>query len=222
MRKKEKMILVMALSISVILITSIFFYNKYLTHKNEIKLLLKAEDISKSNSNNKVDSYSLINEYDKRDITKKDSKDFITTLSEVEGSMDIENKQQDAEAQEVNYKSDNVDDVILLAKLINSEAGDEPFEGKIAVANVVLYRTRENEKSIKDIVFASGQFDGVQTKLFNDNPSSESLTAARQALSGKKVLDKAYYFANLKLCNPSWASEKNFVCRIGDHWFFKE
>lgn len=211
MRKREVIVLLTISIISIVLISSIFFYKSFLNHKNEINRLLRVEDITK---NNNKQQYTLLSEYKKDVYNNVDSKDFIT---------DIENKQQGAEIEQgESFNNANHDDVILLAKLINSEAGDEPFEGKIAVANVVLYRLKQNKASIKDIIYASGQFDGVQTNLFSGDPSNESLSAARQALKGKKVLDNAYYFANLKLCNPSWATEKNFLCRIGDHWFFKE
>lgn len=222
MKRQEVMIFTTILIVSVTLISSIFIYNKNLKHKNEIIKLLQAEDITKGNTKKQ---YSLINEFKKDESDNGSSKDFITELSNINNnnySIDIESKQQDAYIEENNSNSVNSDDVMILAKLINSEAGDEPFEGKIAVANVVLNRSKENKESIKDVIYSPSQFDGVQTKLFTDNPSNESLIAARQALNGKKVLDKAYYFANLKLCNPSWATEESFLCRIGDHWFFKE
>lgn len=222
MKRQEVIIFTTILIVSVTLISSIFIYNKNLKHKKEIVKLLQAQDISKKNTQQQ---YSLINEFKKYESNDENSKDFITELSNINDnnySIDIENKQQYAYIEEDGSISVNSEDVMLLAKLINSEAGDEPFEGKIAVANVVLYRSKENKESIKDVIYAPSQFDGVQTKLFSDNPSNESFIAAREALNGKKVLDKAYYFANLKLCNPSWATEERFLCRIGDHWFFKQ
>ncbi|NFL43526.1 cell wall hydrolase [Clostridium botulinum] len=214
MRKKEIITLGIIGVISVTLIFSIFFYNKFLEHKDEINRLLQAEDVTKNKTNNNDKQYSLINEYKKYKNNKK-GKNFITDIE----NIDIENTQQVLDMQE----DTNIDDdVILLAKLINSEAGDEPFDGKIAVANVVLYRSQEKKESMKNIIYASSQFDGVNTKLFSDYPSNESISAAQQALSGKKIIDGGFYFANLELCSPSWAKEKKFICRIGDHWFFEK
>lgn len=220
MKKQQTMVLSMILIISIVLISSIFFYKKESNHKSEINKLLQAEDMTKKNN---YSQYSLTTEY-KKNKNNKDSKDFIT---------DIENKQQSSNGQVEDvsnidntnfehFNNTNSNDTILLARLIYSEAGDEPYEGKIAVANVVLYRSQKEKESIKDVIYAPSQFDGVNTSLFSENPDKESLQAATQALSGKKVIDRAYYFANLNLCNPSWAKEKTFLCRIGDHWFFKE
>lgn len=213
MVKSQKIILFIITLISIILISTLFFLNRTLEHKKEIDNLLKKEDITQINSNQQ---YLLINEYDDENINTK-GKDFIT---------DIENEQQGDEQSKKTQRmerTDNTDDdVMLLAKLINSEAGNEPFEGKVAVANVVLYRSQREKESIREIIYARGQFDGVDTNLFMNTPNSESIEAAQRAVNGEKVLDNAYYYANLNLCSPSWATEKRFLCRIGDHWFFKQ
>lgn len=213
MVKSQKIILFIITLISIILLSTLFFLNRTLEHKKEIDNLLKKEDITQINSNKQ---YLLINEYDDENINTK-GKDFIS---------DIENEQQSDEKSERTQKierTDNIDDdVMLLAKLINSEAGNEPFEGKVAVANVVLYRSKIEKESIRKIIYARGQFDGVDTNSFMNFPNNESIDAAQRAINGEKVLDNAYYYANLNLCSPSWATEKRFLCRIGDHWFFKQ
>lgn len=213
MVKSQKIILFIITLISIILLSTLFFLNRTLEHKKEIDNLLKKEDITQTNSNQQ---YLLINEYDYENINIK-GKDFIS---------DIENEQQSDEKSERTQKierTDNIDDdVMLLAKLINSEAGNEPFEGKVAVANVVLYRSKIEKESIRKIIYAKEQFDGVDTNSFMNFPNNESIDAAQRAINGEKVLDNAYYYANLNLCSPSWATEKRFLCRIGDHWFFKQ
>lgn len=117
----------------------------------------------------------------------------------------------------------NLDNLNLLARLIQSEAGQEPYEGKIAVGNVVLNRARENNQSIENVIYAKNQFDGVKTDNFNRNPNEESINAAKEVLNGKQVIDNdSYYFVNLEMASPSWAKENTFVTRIGEHWFFRK
>ncbi len=217
MKKREIKVLLIVSIISIVLISNLLFIKNNIAHKQEINKLLQAKDISKDKTNEK---YSLINEYSYEN-DEIEAKDFITGIENrqqtaKENDMTLENKNE-------KYDIDNIDsNTFLLAKLINSEAGEEPFEGKIAVANVVLYRSQQQNQSIKDIIYASGQFDGVHTSIFSQYPSDESVNAAVQAMNGDKAIDNGYYFANLNLCSPSWAKEKSFICRIGDHWFFKE
>ena len=55
-------------------------------------------------------------------------------------------------------------EVYLLACIIEWEAGWEPYEGKLAVANVVLNRVRSSrfkQNTITDVIYAPGQFTGV-------------------------------------------------------------
>ena len=55
-------------------------------------------------------------------------------------------------------------EVYLLACIIEWEAGWEPYEGKLAVANVVLNRVRSSrfqQNTITDVIYAPGQFAGV-------------------------------------------------------------
>lgn len=219
MKIKTVGIMIGMIVISIILITVTFSYKKSLDHKKEINELLLAKDTITDDTLN----YSLIDEWSK-DESNISSKDFITNISDNNTNSANEYEQEDNKNDDSqgDVKAINLNDIKLLAKLINSEAGDEPFEGKIAVANVVIYRSQENKQPIQDIIYEPGQFDGVNTRLFLDEPSDDSIEAAKEALSGKRVLNKAYYFADLKLCSPGWATNEKFICRIGDHWFFKE
>lgn len=154
-----------------------------------------------------------------KNVGKKEQRgsDFMNT--EV-----LEENNNSAEVIELINRTDtNLDDLRLLAKLIQSEAGQEPYDGKIAVGNVVINRARENNQSIENVIYSKNQFDGVKTDNFNKNPNEESINAAKEVLNGKKVIDSdSYYFVNLEMASPSWAKENTFVTRIGEHWFFRK
>ena len=49
---------------------------------------------------------------------------------------------------------------MLLAALIQCEAGEEPYEGQVAVGAVVMNRVRSGAypNTVKGVIYASGQF----------------------------------------------------------------
>ncbi len=219
----------------IIFVLVIIFSIKFFNHKKEVSELLKEEDILKVyNSESANYASNKISESNKEDSLKeknktmkssenvskktKNGKDFI---SENEAINNNSNRAVDVRKKfmgnKFNYDNKDFD---LLSKLIYSEAGNEPYLGKIAVGNVVLYRSQENNQSIEQVIFSRNQFDGVNTNNFNREPNQESKKAALEVLEGNKVIENGYFFANLNLCSPGWAKEKTFICRIGDHWFF--
>lgn len=82
------------------------------------------------------------------------------------------------------------DDAYMLACLVESEAGSEPYDGKLATANVVLNRVRSGYygSTISDVIYAPNQFSVVRIGTFDaalsNGPSSECVAAANEALSG--------------------------------------
>lgn len=111
-------------------------------------------------------------------------------------------------------------DLNLLARLIESEACGEPYLGKIAVGNVVVNRARMDHKSISAVIYQRNQFSGVKTWRFKSTPSKASVDAAKEVLKGRNIVPTAYFFVNLKVCNPSFLRSKKFIKRIGNHWFY--
>ena len=50
------------------------------------------------------------------------------------------------------------DDRLLIAKVVQAEAGTEPFVGKVAVAATILNRAELREMSIHDVVYEKNQY----------------------------------------------------------------
>lgn len=192
-----------------------------LGNKEEIKTTSSSDKNNMEEENNTkfVDEssgkkiYSSSNKVEKK---RKDGLDLIST------NKAVNNEEQTVYISNPTNINTNLDNIQLLARLIQSEAGDEPYQGKLAVGNVVLYRTNQDNESIADTIFKKGQFDGVNTNNFNSELSDDSIKAATEVLNGKQVLSDGYFFVNLKLASPSWAREDNFITRIGDHWFFRK
>lgn len=99
------------------------------------------------------------------------------------------------------------DDAYLLACLVNAEAGSEPYEGKLATANIVLNRLRGGRygSTISDVIYAPGQFSVVRLGTFaaalSSGPNSQSVQAANEALSGVNNVPSYTSFCALSHAN---------------------
>lgn len=115
------------------------------------------------------------------------------------------------------------DDVYLLACLVCAEAGSEPYEGKLAVANVVLNRLNGGSygNTISDVIYARGQFsvvpNGRLARVMAQGPNSESITAAESALSGENNVPN---YSNFRSCSVANYSSYNNYTIIGSQVFF--
>ena len=121
--------------------------------------------------------------------------------------------------------------LICMARNIYFEAGGESFEGKLAVAQVTINRTKHPSfpKTICDVVYQriNGiyQFSWVGEALKeirNKYAWEESLIVARKALTEHKIHDtlyktKAMYFHNHTV-EPGW--NLRYVAKIGNHKFY--
>ena len=106
----------------------------------------------------------------------------------------------------------------LLAQLVEAEAGNQPFEGKCLVVDVVLNRVESSEwpNTIEEVIFQPGQFsvitDGAWDKAaWNMQPSDYAAVETEMELhSNKEVI----YFNNCKAVAGDGTPFK-----VGDHWF---
>ncbi len=100
----------------------------------------------------------------------------------------------------------------LLTRLVSAEAKGESFLGQVAVANVVFNRVESEiwEDSIKEVIFAEGQFEPVINGSINDKPTESSIKAVEEVLNGLQILPKKVdCFANKSIDFDSWA--KHYV-----------
>ncbi|MDE7365918.1 MAG: cell wall hydrolase, partial [Lachnospiraceae bacterium] len=101
------------------------------------------------------------------------------------------------------------DDAYLLACLVSMEAGSEPYEGQLAVANVVLNRLRSGYygSTISDVIYAKGQFPSVNGSVMvgylNNGPLPQAQQAANEALAGVNNIGGYTGFINVKYANYS-------------------
>jgi hypothetical protein len=108
------------------------------------------------------------------------------------------------------------DDTTLLAAIIYCEAGNQSYEGKVAVGAVVMNRVYSASfpNTISEVIYQSGQFTpassgALASALANGVPSS-CYDAAVAALNGENPVGSALYF--------NTGSGKGV--KIGDHQFY--
>lgn len=114
--------------------------------------------------------------------------------------------------------SASVDETTLLAAIIQCEAGNEPYEGQVAVGAVVLNRMHSSRwpNSISGVIYQRGQFGPVRNGalsrvLSNGNISRSCKNAAADALAGADPTGGKIFFHRVN-------GRSGLV--IGNHVFF--
>lgn len=115
-----------------------------------------------------------------------------------------------------------------LSRIIEAESSGEPYQGKVAVGSVILNRVISPDfpDSVKGVIFeyykGIPQFSPVAEGTIYNNPSSDSIKAAQDAIIGAKPAESSTYFFNPDKSAAVWiVNNKTYVIRIGDHVFYK-
>ena len=103
----------------------------------------------------------------------------------------------------------------LLASIIFCEAGNQPYEGQVAVGAVIMNRVKSAvyPNSISEVVYQSGQFGPAMTGWLDSVRYSAGYTpsamqAAIDALSGSNPVGDCLYF-----------DQGGMGYQLGDHYF---
>lgn len=110
--------------------------------------------------------------------------------------------QREAQRKEIErVKAMQSNDLTLLAALIQCEAGNQPYEGQVAVGSVVMNRVRSGAypNTIKDVIFVPGQFTPVGSGrvgrlISNGNIKQSCINAAAEAIAGVTPVGGALHF----------------------------
>ncbi len=95
----------------------------------------------------------------------------------------------------------DADELKLLAALIQCEAGNQPYEGRVAVGAVVMNRVKSGAypNTIQGVIYASGQFtpalNGTVDRVYTGgNIYDTNYQAAQAALNGETTVGGALHF----------------------------
>lgn len=118
------------------------------------------------------------------------------------------------------------DVIYWLSRIISAESRGEPFEGQIAVGNVILNRTEDG--SFPDTVYGvifdrkfGTQFTPAATGSVYNDPTDSAVLAAKAVLEGVEVVEDALFFCANRVNQGSWmANNREYVETIGNHVFY--
>ncbi len=120
----------------------------------------------------------------------------------------------------------------IMLRIVEAEAGTEDEDGKLLVANVVLNRMASDEfpDTVSEVVFqkesGEAQFSPVSDgAYYKVEVTEETIRAVERALKGEDISQGALYFAARKYADSTkmkWFDENlKFLFAHGGHEFFK-
>jgi N-acetylmuramoyl-L-alanine amidase len=150
----------------------------------------------------------------------KESKEEIESLSTVEAVSPYV----------IDVSEEEID---MLERIVQAEAGGEDMVGKILIVNVILNRIADNSfpDTVEDVIFQNKngeyQFSPVDDKSYwSVKISDNTKEAVIRALEGEDHSEGALYFVARKRTNTSsarWFDENlNWLFKHGGHEFYKE
>lgn len=126
-------------------------------------------------------------------IAKKEEEERIAR----EKAEQAAREQAEREARETYVRANQE----LMASIIYCEAGNQPYEGQVAVGAVIMNRVKSGSypDSIEAVIYQSGQFGPAATGWLNRVRSSKgysqtALQAAVDALNGSNPIGNCLYF----------------------------
>lgn len=115
----------------------------------------------------------------------------------------------------VRTKEVDFDDLYLLARLVESEAGNESYETKMMVASVVMNRVADSRfpNSIREVIYQKGQFEVTTRKvngvlMIDREPSLDSLRAANDILNKGSILPSNVLVFYQKGVDEGWVTSR--------------
>ena len=115
----------------------------------------------------------------------------------------------------VRAKEVDFDDLYLLARLVESEAGNESYETKMMVASVVMNRVADSRfpNSIREVIYQKGQFEVTARKvngvlMIYREPSLDSLRAANDILNKGSILPSNILVFYQKGVDEGWVTSR--------------
>jgi N-acetylmuramoyl-L-alanine amidase len=123
-----------------------------------------------------------------------------------------------ADSQEQIDEEIRLGDMELIAQLVEAEAGNQDFEGKCLIVDVILNRVESPDfpNTVEEVIFQEGQFSVIKNGAFdkaawNMQESDYAAVAVEYEMhSNKDVL----YFNN---CSIVAGTGRKF--KVGDHYF---
>ena len=172
-------------------------------------------DNAQSSGNTQTQQEYIVPEQDTVDGVSYDTS-WQETYDDTSSNDTSSYTEETSSSSDTGSSAGSVSDLELLAALIYCEAGNQPYEGQVAVGAVVMNRVRSGSfpNSIYEVINQSGQFTpsytGVLAAALANGSGSGYTGAASEAMAGSDPTGGCLYFNN----------HQGSGLHIGDHWFF--
>ncbi|WP_017755235.1 spore cortex-lytic enzyme [Calidifontibacillus oryziterrae] len=112
-------------------------------------------------------------------------------------------------------------EIEMLAKLVHGEARGETFEGKVAVAAVVLNRvdSKKFPNTVKSVIFEPYAFTAVADGQYYTKPNKVAYQAVYNAIQGWDPSYGALFYFNPKTATSKWIWSRPQIKQIDNHIF---
>ena len=117
-------------------------------------------------------------------------------------------------------------EILIVAQVLQCECGSSPFEGKLAVANVITNRVKSTQfpNSVEEVIYdrryGSVQFSIAYNGKLNNTPSTECILAAKCALDGVNVAPDCLFFQADYVKNSWMDKNRERAMSVGGNTFF--
>jgi len=116
-------------------------------------------------------------------------------------------------------------DINLMAQIVFAESKGEPYDGKVAVASVILNRVLSHgfPNTIREVIFQPNAFSCIVDGHISVTPTEECYSAVYDAIKGNDPTNEALFFYNPEIATCTWMvnDPKSDSRAIGKHLFFK-
>ena len=114
-------------------------------------------------------------------------------------------------------------DLYLMARAVYGEARGEPYQGKVAVAAVILNRVKNKDfpNTVSGVIYQPWAFTAVNDGQINMGTNDECIRACQDALNGWDPTYGCIYYYNPKTATNQWIRSRPIITTIGKHVFCK-
>lgn len=112
-------------------------------------------------------------------------------------------------------------DIRLMANAVHGEARGEPYEGKVAVAAVILNRVNSSSfpNNVSGVIFEPLAFTAVADGQIWLTPDETAKEAVLDAINGWDPTGNALYYFNPDTATSAWIWTRPQIKKIGQHIF---
>jgi N-acetylmuramoyl-L-alanine amidase len=185
------------------------------------------EYVQNSNSIVSTNTYQAIYQVKSGDTLSSISQQYKVSIQSIKQNNNVDGNQIFVGQHLKIDTGISLQEVDLMARLVNAEAGGELYAGKVAVAKVVLNRVNANgfPNTITDVIFEPIKngyaFTPVTDGRINQPATQEARMAVDEALTSKGTNSDWLYFYNPKTSTDKWITTRQTVAQIGSHLFAK-